>query len=100
MINDFAFQWLDVAKLDEITPDSRQFSQASGLLDQRALLKEELRLFIDSVFRPSSDAPGAGGSVTDLLTANYTFLNERRSHIERSGTRVASVLFSLEQSAG
>jgi mono/diheme cytochrome c family protein len=70
LVDDFAFQWLDLAKLDEITPDRRQFPQASGLLDPRAMLKEELRLFIDSVFR--SDA-----SVLDLLTADHTFLNER-----------------------
>jgi hypothetical protein len=68
--DDFAFQWLHVAKLDEITPDRGQFPHASGLLDQRALLKEELRLFVDSILR--SDR-----SVTDLLTADHTFLNER-----------------------
>ena len=67
---DFAFQWLHVAKLDEITPDRAQFPHASGLLDPRGLLKEELRLFVDSVLR--SDR-----SVYDLLTADYTFLNER-----------------------
>ena len=68
--DDFAFQWLHVAKLDEITPDRAQFPHASGLLDMRGLLKEELRLFVDSVLR--SDR-----SVMELLTADYTFLNER-----------------------
>ena len=68
--DDFAFQWLHLAKLDEITPDRGQFPHASGLLDPRAMFKEELRLFIDSVLR--SDR-----SVLDLLTADYTFLNER-----------------------
>jgi mono/diheme cytochrome c family protein len=67
---DFAFQWLHLSKLDEITPDRGQFPHASGLLDQRELLKEELQLFIDSVLR--SDR-----SVMELLTADYTFLNER-----------------------
>ena len=70
LIDDFAFQWLNVAKLDEIAPDSRLFPHASGLLDIRPLFKEELRLFIDSVLR--SDR-----SVIELLTADYTFLNER-----------------------
>lgn len=70
LINDFAFQWLNLAKLDEIAPDGRLFPHASGLLDPRALFKEELRLFIDSVLR--SDR-----SVIELLTADYTFLNER-----------------------
>ena len=70
LINDFAFEWLNVAKLDEISPDSRLFPQASGLLDPRGLLKEELRLFIESVLRENR-------SIIELLTANYTFLNER-----------------------
>jgi mono/diheme cytochrome c family protein len=68
--NDFAFQWLHIAKLDEITPDRTQFPHASGLLDPRGMFKEELRLFLDSVLR--SDR-----SVLDLLTADDTFLNER-----------------------
>jgi mono/diheme cytochrome c family protein len=70
LVDDFAFQWLNLKKLDEIAPDGRLFSHASGLLDVRELFKEELRLFIDSVLR--SDR-----SVVDLLTADYTFLNER-----------------------
>lgn len=70
LVDDFAFQWLGLAKLDEITPDRGQFPHASGLLDPRALLKEELRLFVDSILR--SDR-----SVVDLLTADHTFLNER-----------------------
>ena len=68
--DDFAFQWLHLSKLDEITPDRTQFPQASRLLDPRGMFKEELRLFIDSVLR--SDR-----SVLELLTADYTFLNER-----------------------
>jgi len=98
--DDFAFQWLHLSKLDEITPDRAQFPHASGLLDPRAMFKEELRLFIDSVLRPSADAQGAptlrqaqgrpeqgrgtsgvegrsDRSVFDLLTADHTFLNER-----------------------
>jgi mono/diheme cytochrome c family protein len=73
--DDFAFQWLHLSKLDEITPDRTQFPQASRLLDPRGMFKEELRLFIDSVLRPAPS--GVEGSVFDLLTADYTFLNER-----------------------
>jgi mono/diheme cytochrome c family protein len=68
--DDFAFQWLHLSKLDEITPDRGQFPHASGLLDPRTLFKEELRLFVDSVLRSDQ-------SVLNLLTADYTFLNER-----------------------
>jgi hypothetical protein len=67
---DFAFQWLGVAKLDTIVPDRAQFPQASGLYDPRDLYKQELQLFIDSVLRSDQ-------SVMALLTADYTFLNER-----------------------
>ena len=70
LVEDFAFQWLDVAKLDDIVPDRGQFPHASGLLDPRELMKEELRLFVDSVLRGDR-------SVVELLTADYTFLNER-----------------------
>jgi mono/diheme cytochrome c family protein len=70
LADDFAFQWLHLSKLDEITPDRTQFPQASRLFDPRGMFKEELRLFIDSVLR--SDR-----SVFELLTADYTFLNER-----------------------
>jgi len=70
LVDDFAFQWLDLSKLDEIVPDRGQFPHASGLLDPRDLLKEELRLFIDSVLRGNRN-------VVDLMTADYTFLNER-----------------------
>ncbi|MEJ0099562.1 MAG: DUF1592 domain-containing protein [Pseudomonadota bacterium] len=66
---DFGFQWLNMAKLDEIVPDARLFANASGTLDARPLLKRELELFLDSVLR--SDQP-----VTTLLTADYTYLNE------------------------
>jgi hypothetical protein len=70
LVEDFAFQWLHVSKLDEIVPDRGQFPQASGILDPRELMKEELRLFIDSVLLERR-------SVMELLTADYTFLNER-----------------------
>ena len=50
-------------------PDRGLFPQASGVLDPRPMFREELSLFLNSVLR--SDQP-----VTNLLTANYTFLNE------------------------
>ena len=72
--DDFAYQWLNIAKIDEISPDRGQFPFASGLLDARSLLKQELKLFVDSILR--SDR-----SVKDLLTADHTFLNERLAMI-------------------
>jgi mono/diheme cytochrome c family protein len=70
LADDFAFQWLHVSKLDEITPDRAQFPHASNLLDPRPMFKEELRRFLDDVLRGNR-------SVFDLLTARDTFLNER-----------------------
>ncbi len=69
LTRDFGFQWLGMAKLDEIEPDSRLYPNASRTLDPRALLKRELDLFMDSVLR--SDQPA-----TALLTADYTYINE------------------------
>src|SRR5204862_5223140 len=75
--DDFAFQWLHLSRLDEITPDRTQFPYASRLLDPRGMFKEELRLFVDSVLRPSAYAQGVPSgvegrrdrSVFELLTA-------------------------------
>jgi mono/diheme cytochrome c family protein len=69
LTDDFAFQWLNVSRLDEIVPERGLFPFASGLLDPRPLFREELSLFIDSILR--SDQP-----VTALLNADYTYLNE------------------------
>jgi Protein of unknown function (DUF1592)/Protein of unknown function (DUF1588)/Protein of unknown function (DUF1585)/Protein of unknown function (DUF1595)/Protein of unknown function (DUF1587) len=67
--SEFGFQWLNMAKLDEIEPDTRLFPNASGTLDPRGLMRREMELFLDSVLR--SEQP-----VTELLTANYSYLNE------------------------
>ncbi len=70
LTRDFAFQWLNVAKMDNIVPSAALFSYASGVYDPRPAFKKELELFMDSILR--SDRP-----VTDLLTADYTYLNEQ-----------------------
>jgi hypothetical protein len=70
LVDDFAAQWLNLARLDEIDPDSRLFRYASGRLDPRRMFKQELSLFVDSVLRSDQ-------SVLRLLDADYTFLNER-----------------------
>ena len=70
LTRDFAFQWLNVAKMDVIVPSAALFQHASGVYDPRPALKKELELFMDSILR--ADRP-----VTDLLTADYTFINEQ-----------------------
>jgi len=68
LASNFAFQWLGMAKLSEIQPDVALFPNLNG--DVREDFTEELRLFVDSVFRENR-------SVLELLSADYTYLNER-----------------------
>jgi hypothetical protein len=68
LVNNFAFQWLNVGRMDNIIPDPVTFPTFDANL--RAGYREEIRLFLDSVLR--SDR-----SVLDLLRADTTFLNER-----------------------
>jgi uncharacterized protein DUF1592/uncharacterized protein DUF1588/uncharacterized protein DUF1585/uncharacterized protein DUF1587/uncharacterized protein DUF1595 len=63
----FAFQWLGLDRLAEIQPDPNIFPYAG---DPRSDYLEEMKLFVDSIFREDHD-------VVDLLTAKYTYLNER-----------------------
>jgi hypothetical protein len=67
LASNFAFQWLDVARLAEVDPDAKIFPYVR---DPRDDYRTELKLFVDSVFRGNRD-------VVDLLTANWTFLNQR-----------------------
>tara|TARA_B110000305_G_scaffold105665_1_gene118859 strand:- start:57 stop:2504 length:2448 start_codon:yes stop_codon:yes gene_type:complete len=70
LVEDFAFQWLNLAKLDEISPNGGLFRYASRFLDPRPMFRQELSLFIDSILRSDQ-------SVVRLLDSEYTFLNER-----------------------
>lgn len=69
LVSDFAFQWLNIAKLGEIEPDPRVFPYASGTADLRDDFRKELQMFIGSIFDEDH-------SVMDLLTADYTYVNE------------------------
>jgi hypothetical protein len=68
LASNFAFQWLNMAKLGEIQPDVAQFPMLNG--DVRSDFREELTLFVDSVFRENR-------SVLELLSGDYTYVNER-----------------------
>jgi hypothetical protein len=67
LASNFAFQWLGLGELDGLAPDPFLFADVDR--DIRAHFVTESRLFVDSIFR--SDV-----SVLDLLTADYTFVNE------------------------
>jgi hypothetical protein len=64
----FASQWLRLQDLDKIHPDARLYPQFDANL--AAAMRRETELFVESVFREDRD-------VLDLLTADYTFVNER-----------------------
>ena len=68
LVTNFGFQWLDVRGLETITPDPRLFPDFDE--DLRAAFVTEMELFLDSVLREDR-------SVLDLLTADYTFVNDR-----------------------
>ena len=68
LISNFAFQWLQVDSMDKIQADPNVFPYFDE--DLRSAFRKEMDLFVGSVLL--QDRP-----VTDLLTANWTFLNER-----------------------
>ena len=68
LTTNFAFEWLKVRDMDAMEPDPYVYPSFDRPL--RVALKKEIELFIDSIFREDH-------SVVDLLSANYTFVNER-----------------------
>jgi hypothetical protein len=64
----FAGQWLETRNLDFVKPDPKKFPEWDS--DLRDAMKEETRLFFEYVLRENRP-------VSDFLSANYTFLNER-----------------------
>jgi len=67
LASNLAFQWLGLAKLDNLAPDPFIFGDVDGSI--RTYFVEEARRFVDSVFREDRN-------VLHLLTANHTYLNE------------------------
>jgi len=68
MVTNFAAQWLFLRDVEAKDPDIFLFPDHDRSL--MAALERETELFVDSVLR-------GGQSVTELLTAEHTFLNER-----------------------
>ncbi len=68
MVTNFAAQWLFVRDIEAKQPDGLLFPDFDETL--RAAMQRETELFVGSVLRENR-------SVLDLLTANYTFVNER-----------------------
>ena len=64
----FASQWLRLQDLDKIFPDYLLYPQYDDVLAKS--MKRETELFFDSIVREDRN-------VKDLLTADYSFVNER-----------------------
>ncbi len=68
LLTNFASQWLHLRNLKSVTPDMRLFPSFDDNL--RQAMRRETELLLESVIREDR-------SVLDLLTSDYTFLNER-----------------------
>ena len=68
LVDDFAAQWVNLRRVGEVVVDPNRYpNYDETLLDN---FKQETELFIASTLREDR-------SVTDLLNADYTFVNER-----------------------
>jgi len=68
LVTNFASQWLHLRNLASITPDMRLFPDFDDNL--RQAFREETELFFESILREDRSA-------LDLLSANFTYVNER-----------------------
>ena len=68
LVSNFAAQWLFLRNLPAVTPDPRLFPDFDEGL--REALQRETELFVESIIREDRN-------VTEFLTADYTFVNER-----------------------
>jgi hypothetical protein len=68
LVTNFAGQWLHIRNLRSATPDKNDFPHFDHTLKQA--FERELELFVGSIIREKR-------SVLELLTADYTFVNER-----------------------
>jgi mono/diheme cytochrome c family protein len=68
LVDNFSMQWLGVRKAEAVLPDPDRFPEFDENL-RRAFVEETSR-FVESQFRDDR-------SIVDLLTADYSFLNER-----------------------
>ena len=68
LLSNFAAQWLHLRNLESATPDLRLFPSFDDNL--RQAMRRETELLLESVIREDRSA-------LDLLSSDYTFLNER-----------------------
>ena len=68
LASNFAYQWLNMGGLDEIDPDPVIFRDIDNGI--RDLFKQEIEMFVADIFLNNRD-------VTEMLSAEYTYMNER-----------------------
>lgn len=68
MLHNFVEQWLHLRNIDSFTPDTRAYPDFDHNL--REAMKQETLLFVNSVLLSKQ-------SVLELLSADYSYLNER-----------------------
>ena len=68
LVDSFAAQWLQLRKFDEMTPSQQHFPSFDDRL--RKDMRRETELFFSYIVHDNR-------SVTELLVADYTFINER-----------------------
>jgi hypothetical protein len=68
LTTNFAFSWLKVRDMDALDPDPFTYPAFDGAL--RTAFRREMEMFVESIF-------GEDQSVVNLLSSNYTFVNER-----------------------
>ncbi|MBC8350561.1 MAG: DUF1592 domain-containing protein [Planctomycetes bacterium] len=68
LVDGFAAQWLQLRKFDEMIPSERHFPSFDDRL--RADMRRETELFFSYIVQKDR-------SVTDLLVADYSFINQR-----------------------
>lgn len=78
LVDNFAAQWLQLRRLDDVQPDTQQFAFDEEL---RQAMYHEVAALFEAVMREDR-------SIHELLDADYTFLNERlATHYGIAGVR-------------
>lgn len=68
LVENFAMQWLQLRRIDFISPDGQMFPRFNERL--RKSMIRETQLFFESIIREDR-------SIFELIDADYTFMNER-----------------------
>jgi hypothetical protein len=74
LVDNFGGQWLELRRLESVTPDTQRFPAWDEYL--RISIRRETELLLQNVL--AQDRP-----LTELIDADYTFLNERLARFYR-----------------